>query len=88
MRKTLRTTLITAASCLALTGCFEAHSGGQTDVSLTAFKRISYVCREPVSENGKLVDCGKDSDTAETVTEIREHNATYDALENLERESD
>lgn len=89
IRTTLKTTLITAAS-LALSGClFQAHKSGTTDVSLDAFKRISFVCKEPVSDaNGKLLDCGPGSDTAETVTEIREHNAVYDALENDANQSD
>jgi hypothetical protein len=82
----LKTTLIIGAS-ICLSGCFEAHKdSGRTDVSLEAFKRISFVCKQPVSEDGKLVDCGPDSDTAETVTEIREHNAVYDALKADEAE--
>lgn len=66
-----------------LTGCFltSKTEAPRTDVSCTIYKKISYNCPEPVNdEQGNLLSCGDGGDTAQTVTEVREHNAVYDSI--------
>jgi hypothetical protein len=78
----IRITVVSLA-CFLLSGCFEAHTG-VTDVCINAFKPISFVCRDPRTVDGVLVSCGADSDTPQTVIEIRENNAVYEALKSAQ----
>jgi len=47
-----------------------------TDTSCTAFRAISYA----ELARGLVDDAGNKADSGETVVEIREHNARFDAL--------
>ena len=96
MIKTIGITLIS----LCLVSCKPAHT--TTDVSLTAFRPISFDYREDshfeimqgvvsingqdsiiISEQPKTFVCNS-GDTWETIKQIREHNAAYEAIQNTQ----
>ena len=65
---------------MILAACETIPKTATTDISCTAFNKLSYYCPEPIEKNAKIISCGLNADTPATVIEIREHNAAYKSL--------
>ena len=65
------------------TACVMTRTTAVIDTSCSAFRQISFYCPKPENKDNELISCGA-GDTAQTVIEIREHNAVYNQLCNNE----